>query len=339
VARLPVPGADNGSWGEILNEFLDVAHSGDGTLKDTGTLAAKANDVDVVHVNGAEAIAGTKTFNAPPVVPTPVNSLHAATKQYVDDSVTTPADATTTTKGIVQLAGDLAGTADVPTVPELAEKVSLLGGNSVTITNPALANGFAQINLDYTPDSSTPDGLAFYHNGVRTGYHNEKGELRSRAAATNSVPFRVQQRTTSQTANLTEWTQSDNTILSYVDAAGNIFAPNLTPSAWQDLTYPTNAAAAAGFAQAGVRLEPLTQVVRMRGAIQITAPGFANGVTIATVPAGYRPPATFRCITRFAGSGSAGVFITIATTGAITVAANLTSSDNVVAIDNISWPL
>jgi len=217
--------------------------------------------------------------------------------------------------------------------------VSLSGGNSITITNPALANGFAQVNLDYTSDGSTPDGLAFYYNGVRTGYHNEKGELRSRAAATNSVPFRVQQRSNSQTANLTEWTQSDNTILARVDATGNLYAPNLTPSAWQDLTYPANAAAAAGFAQAGVRLEPLTQVVRMRGAIQITAPGFATGVTIATVPVGYRPPATFRCITRFAGSGSAGVFITVATTGAITVAANLTSSDNVVAIDNISWPL
>lgn len=339
MARLPVPGSDNGAWGDVLNEFLSVEHNTNGTLKETGTLAGKANNADVVHLSGAEAISGTKTFNAPPIVPTPVNPTHAATKAYVDAAAPTLPDATATDKGVVQLAGDLAGTADSPTVPELADKVSLLGGNSITITNPALVNGFAQVNLDYVSDGSTPDALAFYHNGVRTGYHNEKGELRSRAADTNSVPFRVQQRTTSQTANLTEWTQSDNTILAYVDATGNIYAPNLTPSAWQELTYPTNAAAAAGFAQAGVRLEPLTQVVRMRGAIQITAPGFATGVTIATVPVGYRPPATFRCITRFAGSGSAGVFITVATTGAITLAANLTSSDNIVAIDNISWPL
>lgn len=338
MARLPIPGSDSGSWGQILNEFLSVEHNNDGTLKGTGALAEKANNADVVHRTGAETISGTKTFNASPVVPVPTSDTHAATKAYVDNSAGAP-DATTTSKGVVQLAGDLSGTADSPTVPSLTDKMSLSGGNSVTITDSALANGFAQVNLNYTSDGLTPDALAFYHNGVRTGYHNEKGEIRARPAANNSVPFRVQQRTTSQTANLTEWTEASNTILARVDANGNIFAPNLTPSAWQSLEYPTNAAAAAGFAPAGVRLEPLTQVVRMRGAIQITAPGFSSGTTIATVPVGYRPPATFRCITRFAGSGSAGVFITIATTGAVTVAANLTSSDNVVAIDNLSWPL
>jgi hypothetical protein len=33
MARLPVPGSDGGTWGELLNEFLDVEHNTDGTLK------------------------------------------------------------------------------------------------------------------------------------------------------------------------------------------------------------------------------------------------------------------------------------------------------------------
>lgn len=33
MARLPQPGADQGSWGEILNNFLSQAHSSDGALK------------------------------------------------------------------------------------------------------------------------------------------------------------------------------------------------------------------------------------------------------------------------------------------------------------------
>jgi len=33
MARLPNPGGDDGTWGSILNEFLDVAHNADGTLK------------------------------------------------------------------------------------------------------------------------------------------------------------------------------------------------------------------------------------------------------------------------------------------------------------------
>ncbi len=42
-------------------------------------------------------------------------------------SISTP-DATTTVKGKIQLAGDLSGTADAPTVPALANKADLVGG-------------------------------------------------------------------------------------------------------------------------------------------------------------------------------------------------------------------
>jgi len=41
VARLPQPGGDAGNWGEILNEFLEVEHNGDGSLKPSGSLAGK----------------------------------------------------------------------------------------------------------------------------------------------------------------------------------------------------------------------------------------------------------------------------------------------------------
>lgn len=34
MARLPIPGSDDGAWGAVLNEFLQVAHNADGTLKD-----------------------------------------------------------------------------------------------------------------------------------------------------------------------------------------------------------------------------------------------------------------------------------------------------------------
>lgn len=33
MARLPVPGADENTWGNVLNEFLSQAHNSDGTLK------------------------------------------------------------------------------------------------------------------------------------------------------------------------------------------------------------------------------------------------------------------------------------------------------------------
>jgi hypothetical protein len=69
MSRLPISGSDDGTWGDILNDFLGVEHNSDGTLKASGTLASKADDTAVVHDTGNETIAGTKTFSSAPVVP------------------------------------------------------------------------------------------------------------------------------------------------------------------------------------------------------------------------------------------------------------------------------
>ncbi len=125
--RLPVPGQDDGKWGEILNDFLSQSHNTDGSLKQGAvSTAGAAQDANVVHTSGAETIAGTKTFQAPVIVPSPTQNTHAATKAYVDAAANAGAsDATTTSKGLIQLAGDLGGTAAVPTVPGLAGKANV----------------------------------------------------------------------------------------------------------------------------------------------------------------------------------------------------------------------
>lgn len=38
MPRLPNPGSDSGTWGNILNEFLEVSHNSDGTLKSTASI-------------------------------------------------------------------------------------------------------------------------------------------------------------------------------------------------------------------------------------------------------------------------------------------------------------
>ena len=64
TARLPQPGYDDGTWGEILNEFLLAAHNPDGTLKPltqyqiqglVSELALKVNSTDLhpVATSGA----------------------------------------------------------------------------------------------------------------------------------------------------------------------------------------------------------------------------------------------------------------------------------------------
>src|SRR5579884_13025 len=33
MGRLPTPGGDDGTWGQVLNDFLNVEHNNDGSLK------------------------------------------------------------------------------------------------------------------------------------------------------------------------------------------------------------------------------------------------------------------------------------------------------------------
>jgi hypothetical protein len=69
MARLPVPGNDDGVWGNVLNDFLSIEHNADGTLKSSGSLNSKADNSAVVHNIGNETVAGVKTFSNAPVVP------------------------------------------------------------------------------------------------------------------------------------------------------------------------------------------------------------------------------------------------------------------------------
>lgn len=79
---------------------------------------------------------------APAVTPTAVATYALVNHTHPGQTLT---DATTTAKGIVQLAGDLAGTAAAPTVPALAARVQLggdLGGTAAapTVTSTHLAS-------------------------------------------------------------------------------------------------------------------------------------------------------------------------------------------------------
>jgi hypothetical protein len=104
MARLPIPGSDDGTWGDILNAFLSVEHNSDGTLKTSGSL-------------GDYAPTNNPTFTGSVTVPTPSSATDAVTKAYADALVSSGApDADGSTKGLVQLAGDLSGTATSPQI-------------------------------------------------------------------------------------------------------------------------------------------------------------------------------------------------------------------------------
>ena len=125
MARLPTPGGDNGNWGTILNTFLSVEHNADGTLKKDGTIASAEQTANKAKASGYASLDSTTK------VPTgQLGASTASTTTFLRGDRTWAAppvpaatpNATTTTKGIIQLAGDLGGTAASPTVPGLAAK-------------------------------------------------------------------------------------------------------------------------------------------------------------------------------------------------------------------------
>ncbi len=153
MPRLPKPGSDENTWGDILNEFLTVAHNDNGSLKDVGVVAQK-------YVKPAGGIPEADLATA---VQTKLNSGASVS------------DADATTKGIVRLTGDLGGTADNPMVPGLADKAdaATLSSHTNSTTNvhgiadtSALVSGSGVTNIvvltQAAYDELTPDDNTLY---------------------------------------------------------------------------------------------------------------------------------------------------------------------------------
>lgn len=90
TARLPVPGNDDGTWGTILNQFLQVSHNGDGTLQTSamqgagaitsvngktpsgtsGSVTLAASDVSAVASSSVGSANGVASLNSSGVIPT-----------------------------------------------------------------------------------------------------------------------------------------------------------------------------------------------------------------------------------------------------------------------------
>ena len=58
MARLPLPGADDGTWGQVLNDFLTQAHNTDGTVK-TGAIGGSSLQDGSVTAAKLSAAGGT----------------------------------------------------------------------------------------------------------------------------------------------------------------------------------------------------------------------------------------------------------------------------------------
>ncbi len=159
MARLPEPGGDTGQWGDVLNDYLRVVHNDDGSLKtgvvSTSSLQDNCIGVAKIATSSAPTSGQALTFNGADLAWSTVSGSGSAP------------DATVSTKGVVQLTGDLSGSAASPTVPGLANKEAIVvagttaqyyrGDKSWQTLNKSVVG---LTNVDNTSDASKPVSTA-----------------------------------------------------------------------------------------------------------------------------------------------------------------------------------
>ena len=166
MARLPVPGGDEGVWGNILNEFLLEEHNQDGSLRRAGDVndaLANAQSALTEAQNALTAAQNAQTSaNNRYQLPTggvPESDLASVVQQKLN---ATPPNADASTLGLVRLNGDLSGTANNPTVPSLNSKADMSDITVRRIYHGGDAS-FARPSGDYLGiwvGWETPDNLA-----------------------------------------------------------------------------------------------------------------------------------------------------------------------------------
>jgi hypothetical protein len=178
MSRLPQPGSDSNTWGDILNDFLVQSHNSDGTLKAaavtaTGTYTKPSSGIPATDLDSATQtkLSAVSTAYQKPASGIPKTDLSSAVQQSLDNADAAVSggvpDASSTTKGKLALAGDLGGTADLPTVPGLTAKeptvtpgtsVQYYRGDKTWQTLDKTAVGLA--NVDNTSDANKPISTA-----------------------------------------------------------------------------------------------------------------------------------------------------------------------------------
>jgi hypothetical protein len=144
MSRLPTPGSDNDIWGDLLNDFLTVEHNADGSLKRGGDITNAlntANSALTTASNAPTALSQLTDVNTAGVSNSQVLSYDSVAGKWAPATVSssTVNDASTTTKGIVQLAGDLTGTAASPAIAAGAVTGAKIAAG--TVTGAKIASG------------------------------------------------------------------------------------------------------------------------------------------------------------------------------------------------------
>lgn len=163
MARLPNPGGDDGKWGDLLNEFLLVEHNADGTLKRSAAIASAEQTANKGAANGYASLDTGAMVPTAQIGGTGADGTKFLRGDRTWATVPTAADATNNTKGLIQLAGDLGGTASAPTVSNIARVFNVRDYGAV---GDGATDDSTAINSAITAASGAGGGTVFFPQGT-----------------------------------------------------------------------------------------------------------------------------------------------------------------------------
>jgi len=169
MSRLPVVGSDDSTWGFILNDYLEVSHNADGTLK-----------VGAVSAAGAATLASPALTGSPtaPTQSAADNSTKLATTAYADTAVGVETSRAETAEAL------LAPLASPPLTGNPTAPTQSSGDNSTKLATTAFVKTNSGLYLPLT--GGTMSGAIAMGSRNITGLTN--GSASSDAAAFGQIP-------------------------------------------------------------------------------------------------------------------------------------------------------
>jgi hypothetical protein len=149
MARLPVPASDNGTWGDLLNEFLSVAHKSNGQLILPVEIAIALSNESTALTTGT----GIVTFRCP----------FAFTLTSVRLSLKTASSSGLVTVDVKESGSSVFST--LPTI-DANEKTSVTAATPAVISDASIADD-AELTFDITAAGTGAVGLKLWLIGTR----------------------------------------------------------------------------------------------------------------------------------------------------------------------------